>query len=249
MEDLTPALLDAERAARQVLSGSAGARLRLGSETQAALLSTREGSVRACTAALNELRALVVTSPAELRERLEGRSEATLICSCARLRPGRSDSERAACALALRSLAVRVRQLRAESETLERELVRRIETLAPALLARRGVGPISAAALLVAWSEPGQLRSEAAFAHLAGAAPIPASSGKTVRYHLDRGGDRRLNRALHTIVLCRRRVDRETKTYIARRVSEGKSGREAVRCLKRYLARSLFRRLEAMPRT
>jgi len=243
--------LDAERAARQVLSGSAGARPRFGSETQAlrALLATREGAVRACTAALNELRALVVTSPAELRERLEGRSEATLIGSCARLRPGRSDSERAACALALRSLAVRVRQLRAESETLERELVRRIETLAPALLARRGVGPISAAALLVAWSEPGRLRSEAAFARLAGAAPIPASSGKTVRYRLDRGGDRRLNRALHTIVLCRRRVDPETKAYIARRVSEGKSEREAVRCLKRYLARSLFRMLEAMPRT
>jgi transposase len=106
-----------------------------------------------------------------------------------------------------------------------------------------------AAALLVAWSQPGRLRSEAAFARLAGVAPIPASSGKVVRHWLARGGDRRLNRALHTIVLGLRRVDPGTKAYIARRVSEGKSEREAVRRLKRYLARSLFRQLEPMPRT
>ena len=124
-----------------------------------------------------------------------------------------------------------------------------MQTLAPALLARRGVGPICAATLLVAWSQPGRLRSEAAFARLAGVAPIPASSGKIVRHRLDRGGDRRLNRALHTIVLGLRRVDPETKRYIARRVSEGKSQQEAVRCLKRYLARSLFRTLEAIPTT
>ena len=243
--------LDAERAARQVLAGSAGALPRLGHDTQAlrALLSTREGAVRASTAALNELRALIVTSPPELRERLRGRSEATLLCACVRLRPGRSDSERAAVALALRSLALRVRQLRSEARTLETELTRRVQTLAPELLARRGVGPISAAAVLIAWSAPGRIRSEAAFARLAGAAPIPASTGKTVRHRLDRGGDRRLNRALHTIVLCLRRVDPATKTYIARRVADGKTEREAVRSLKRYLARSLFRMLETMPTT
>jgi transposase len=244
-------VLDAERAARQVLAGRAGALPRLGAQTQAlrTLLLTREGAVSACTAALNELRALIVTAPPELRERVQGLSEAALLNACLRLRPGRGDSERAACALALRSLAQRVRQLRAESKTLEAELVRRVQTLAPELLARRGVGPISAAALLVAWSQPGRLRSEAAFARLAGVAPIPASSGKTVRYRLDRGGDRRLNRALHTIVLTLRRVDDDTKTYIARRLSEGKTEREAIRCLKRYLARSLFRTLEAMPTT
>lgn len=104
-----------------------------------------------------------------------------------------------------------------------------------------------AAALLVAWSAPGRVPSEAAFARLAGVAPIPARSGKVLRHRLDRGGDRRLNRALHTIALSLRRVDPETKAYLARRVSEGKSVREAVRCLKRYLARSLFRMLEAMP--
>jgi len=243
--------LDAERAARSVVQGACGATPRLGSETQdlRALLVAREGAVCACTAALNELRALVLTAPPELRERLQGASQGALVAACARLRPGRGEGERAALALALRSLAQRVRHLRSEAETLERELARRVQALAPALLARRGVGPICAAALLVAWSSPGRLRSEAAFARLAGVAPIPASSGKVVRHRLDRGGDRRLNRALHTIVLCLRRVDPETKAYIARRVSEGKSEREAVRCLKRYLARSLFRLLEAMPRT
>lgn len=242
--------LDAERAARQVLAGKAGSTPRLGSETQAlrALLTTREGAVSASTAALNELRALIVSSPPELRERLQRLPEGALLSACSRLRPGRGDSERAAVALALRSLALRIRQLRSEAQALARELARRVQMLAPELLARHGVGPISAAALLVAWSQPGRLRSEAAFARLAGVAPIPASSGKVVRHRLDRGGDRRLNRALHTIVLTLRRVDAETKAYIARRVSEGKSEREAVRCLKRYVARSLFRELEAMPR-
>jgi len=243
--------LDAERAARQVLAGHAGALPRLGAETQAlrALLTTREGAVSAATAALNELRALLLSAPPELRERLQALPRGALLEACARLRPAPAGSERAACALALRSLALRVRRLREEARTLEDELARRVRALAPALLARRGVGPICAAALLVAWSQPGRLRSEAAFARLAGVAPIPASSGKVVRHRLDRGGDRRLNRALHTIVLSRRRLDPETKAYIARRVAEGKSEREAVRCLKRYLARSLFRVLEAMPRT
>ena len=120
--------LDAERAARKVLAGSAGALPRLAPDTQAlrALLSTREGAVTACTAALNELRALIVTSPPELRERLRGRSEAALLDACVRLRPGRSDTQRAAVALALRSLALRVRQLRSEARTLEKELARRV---------------------------------------------------------------------------------------------------------------------------
>jgi transposase len=240
--------LDAERAARLVLAGEAGALPRLGPQAQAlrSLLTTREGAVVACTAARNELRALLLSAPPELRERLQGLPAGALIAASARLRPGR-DPERAALVLALRSLALRVRHLQAEARTLEAELAERVQALAPALVARPGVGPISAAALLVAWSQPGRVRSEAAFARLAGVAPIPASTGKVVRHRLDRGGDRRLNRALHTIVLCRRRLDPETKAYVARRVSEGKSEREAVRCLKRYLARSLFRVLEATP--
>ncbi len=243
--------LDAERAARQVLAGSAGAPPRLAADTQAlrALLTTRQGAVRARTAALNELRALIVTAPPELRERLQGHSKAKLLDRCRRLRPGNSDSQRAAVALALRSLALRVGQLDHEAVTLEAELSRRVHTLAPTLLSQPGIGPITAAAILIAWSQPGRIRSEAAFARLAGTAPIPASSGKTVRHRHDRGGDRKLNRALHTIILSRRRIDPDTKAYIARRVSEGKSEREALRCLKRYLTRSLYRQLEAMPPT
>ncbi len=213
-----------------------------------ALLVAREGAVVAQTAARNELRALIVSAPPELRERLEGLPPTARLQACARLRRGR-DRERAALALALRSLARRVLALREEADELEAELELRVRSLAPRLLARRGVGPISAAVLLVSWSQPGRLRSEAAFARLGGVAPIPASSGKIVRHRLDRGGDRRLNRALHTIVVGLRRIDPETKRYIARRVAEGKSEREAVRCLKRYLARSLFRQLEAMRKT
>ena len=100
---------------------------------------------------------------------------------------------------------------------------------------------------VISWSHPGRLRSEAAFARLAGAAPIPACSGQLVRYGLDRGGDRLLNRALHTIIVSRRKHDPETIAYIERRQAEGKSVREAIRCLKRYLARSLFRMLETTP--
>lgn len=239
-------VIDAERAARELLAGTAGSHPRSDADTQAlrALLVTRESAVRQCTASLNELRALLVTAPGELRERLQDLSEAKLVSACCNLRAGR-DAERGAYSLALRALSRRVRALRLEAATLETEIARRVGALAPQLLAQRGVGPISAACILSSWSHRGRLRSEAAFARLAGAAPIPASSGSTVRHRLDRGGDRRLNRALHTILLTRRRLDPATQAYIARRVSEGKSEREAVRCLKRYLARSLFRLLES----
>jgi len=109
---------------------------------------------------------------------------------------------------------------------------------------RKGVGPIVAADVIVAWSHPGRVRSEAAFARLAGVAPVPASSGRTIRHRLSRGGDRQLNRALHTIVLQRRQHDATTQAYIARRVAEGKTRRDATRLLKRYLARHLYRLLQ-----
>ncbi len=149
--------------------------------------------------------------------------------------------------LALRSIARRVLQLTTE----ERELAREIETLtrrlAPQLLDQPGVGPHAAAQLVLSWSHRGRITSEAAFARLAGAAPIPASSGQTIRYRLDRSGDRQLNRALHMILVTRKRSHPATIAYIARRVEEGKTRREANRCLKRYLARSLFRLLEHAP--
>ena len=146
--------------------------------------------------------------------------------------------------LVLRSLARRIEAATLEAAELERELLGHLRALAPALLDEPGVGPIVAAQLIVAWSHPGRVRSEAAFARLAGVAPLPASSGKTTRHRLSRGGDRQLNRALHTVVLHRRQYDPATKDYIARRIAEGKSRRDATRLLKRYLARHLYRLLQ-----
>ena len=121
--------------------------------------------------------------------------------------------------------------------------------IAPWLLDLPGVGPISAAQILVSWSHAGRLRSEAAFAALAGANPIPASSGQVTRHRLNRSGDRQLNRALHTIVLARLRDDPQTRAYATRRRAEGKSVREVRRCLKRVVARQLFKLLERYDRS
>jgi len=239
--------LDALRAARVALAGERLSQPRAAGEREALriLLVTREQAVSVRRAGLNELRSLLVTAPDELRERLRALPRGRLVSACLKLRwRTQSDPALAASRLALKACAERVSQATRQAAELEGEIERHVRSLCPQLLALRGVGPISAGIVLTAWSHKGRLRCEAAFARLAGAAPIPASSGKVCRHRLDRGGDRRLNRALHTIVLCRRRNDADTIAYIARRVSEGKSEREAVRCLKRYLARSLFRLLE-----
>ncbi len=124
----------------------------------------------------------------------------------------------------------------------------RLITTSPAapLLSERGVGPVTAAVLITAWSHPGRVRSEAAFASLAGVSPIPASSGNTTRHRLNRGGDRRLNQALHMAVITRMRDDPETRAYIERQLSRDKTTRDIRRTLKRYLARKLFRLLNAL---
>jgi transposase len=214
------------------------------------LLATREQAVQVRRVGFNQLRALLVTAPDQLRQRLAGLPRTRLAIRCRTLRlPAAAGEQERATVLALRLCAQRVTAADQEAQTLEREIERLVRTLAPALLDEPGVGPISAGFLLLGWSHQGRLRSEAAFARLAGSAPIPASSGKTVRHRLDRGGDRRLNRALHTIVLTRRRSHPATIAYIERRTQEGKTTREAVRCLKRYLARHLYRLLEATPST
>jgi transposase len=242
--------LDALRAGRSLLAATRAAQPRASGEREAlrVLLAAREGAVAVRRSGLNELRALLVTAPSGLRERLAGLGRATLVRRCCGLRArSGADPQLRASLLALRLCARRVEAATREAAALEQEIAALVERLAPALIAQRGVGPISAGTILVAWSHRGRLHSEAAFARLAGAAPIPASSGQVVRHRLDRGGDRRLNRALHTIALVRSRCDRETVAYIERKRGEGKSVREARRCLKRYLARSLFRVLEAMP--
>jgi transposase len=208
------------------------------------LVNTREAAVLARTAAINQLRALIVAAPEPLRASLRGLSYAKLIARCTRLRPGARDASTRASALALRSTARRIATLSAEAHQLKQEITQLVGSAAPALLAEPGVGPISAARILIAWSHHGRFRSEAAFAMLAGASPIPASSGQTIRHRLNRGGDRQLNRALHTIAVSRRATHRPTRDYINRRVRDGKNTREINRCLKRYIARRLYRLLE-----
>jgi transposase len=211
-----------------------------------ALVTTREGAVATRRAALNQLRALIVIAPESLRAELRQLTRAKLLTRCACLRCERQpDPLRRGTALALRACARRVQAASAEERDLKAEIARLVDELAPQLLAEPGVGPITAAQLLVSWSHRGRFASEAAFAHHAGAAPIPASSGQVIRHRLDRGGDRALNRALHTIILSRRKHDPATIAYVQRRTNEGKSVREAIRSLKRYLARHIFRILEA----
>jgi transposase len=244
--------LDAIRAARTVLATKRPARPRAGGERQAlqALVAAREGAVNARRAGLCQLRDLLITTPEPLRSELRPLSRARLLQRLAATRPGgRCDPELRGSMLALRSIARRVLQLTVE----ERELAREIETLtrklAPQLLDQPGIGPHAAAQLVLSWSHRGRIESEAAFARLAGAAPIPASSGQTIRYRLDRSGDRKLNRALHMILVTRKRTHPATTAYIERRLAEGKTRREANRCLKRYLARNLYRLLENPPMT
>lgn len=240
--------LDAVRAARSVLGAIHDTQPRADGprEVLRVLMLARDGAIDIRRAALCQLRAMVVTAPDGLREPLRGLTRQALLTRCAGLRPqAHTDPVTGAVALALRALARRILSASAEAKELEQAIAEQVTQIAPALLGELGVGPINAARLLISWSHPGRIRSEAAFARLGGVAPIPASSGQVVRHRLDRGGDRQLNYALHAIVLVRKRIDPATRAYIERRVSEGKSRRDATRCLKRYLARHLFRLLEA----
>jgi transposase len=212
------------------------------------LVAARAGAVNAKRAAFCQLRDLLITTPQPLRSQLRPLSRARLLRRLAATRPQRHhEPELRGTLLALRALAGRVQQLTLEERELAEEIEKLISALAPQLLTQPGIGPLLAAQIVLSCSHPGRLASEAAFARLAGAAPIPASSGQTIRYRLDRGGDRQLNRALHQIVLTRRRIHRPTIDYIERRVREAKSRRDATRCLKRYLARNLYRLLEHPP--
>ena len=242
--------LDALRTARSVLGETRTAAPRAGGSRDSlrALMVARESALVAKKACLCQLRALIVTCPDPLREELAPLTRTRLLARCASLRPDRHKlKELRGTLIALHSLATRAQALTHEERELEREISALVGQVAPQLLSEQGVGPISVAQLIVSWSHRGRLRNEAAFARLAGAAPVPASSGQTIRHRLDRGGDRQLNRALQTIVLTRRRQHPPTIAYIERRRSEGRTSRESVRCLKRYLARHLYKLLEAQP--
>ena len=241
--------LDATRTARAALASEKHALPRAGERREALrlLLVARRSAVDVRREALTQLRAVIVTAPEPLRQELRGLPVGRLLDRCSRLRRTNTTPDELATRLVLRSLARRIQAATVEADQLERELLAHVCALAPALLDEPGVGPVVAAQLLVAWSHHRRLRSEACFARLAGVAPVPASSGLTRRHRLSRGGDRQLNRALHTIALHRRQHDPATRDYIARRVAEGKTKRDATRLLKRYLARRLYRLLEQQP--
>ncbi len=239
--------LDATRAAREALSRSHLAQPRHRGEREAlrVLVPTRAGAVQARSRAICHTKALIVTAPGPLRDPLRHLGDVELLPQCARLRttPPQSAEHRATI-LALRATARRALALGHEADDLESHIEVLVRALAPALLAETGGGALTAAELLIAWSHPGRLRSEAAFAALAGVAPIPASSGQVTRYRLNRCGDRPVNCALHQILLARLTHHAETRAYAARRTAEGRSLREIKRSLKRFLARRIFRLLE-----
>jgi transposase len=200
------------------------------------------------TATVNLLKSLILTADDALRSQLRGLNTDQQVRQLCRLEvePDLSTVDRVRHAH-LRALATDIAaldQILADNLAQLRELV---TTMCPTLLDQPGVGPVSAAVALAAWSHPGRLRNEAAFAALAGVNPIPASSGRTIRHRLNRGGDRTLNSALHTIALSRRRCHQPTRDYVTRRTAEGKTIKEINRCLKRYIARQLFRLMQATP--
>ena len=241
--------LDAISAARAALSGTASGtpKTRTGPvEAIRALRVGRRGAVKARTAALNQLHGLLAAAPEPLRAALAGLTGTALVDRCAGLPADDDhlDDPTTATTAALRAIAGRVHGLDAEIALADRRLGSLVAATAPTTSAIYGAGPDVAGQLLVtAGDNPERLRSEAALAHLCGAAPIPASSGRTDRHRLNRGGDRAANNALHTVVLCRMRHDPRTRAYVERRLAEGRTSGEVIRCLKRYVAREVYRQL------
>jgi len=241
--------LDAYSAARSALAGTATGtpKTRDGRvEAIRALRVARSSAVKARSQTTNQLKSLLVTAPQQLREQLRVLTTTTLISTCARLRPAGdiADPEHAT-KIALRRLARRHQYLSEEISEADAELRVLVTAAAPRLIALPGVGPEVAGQLLITLGDnPDRLHSEAAFAHLCGVAPIPASSGRTHRHRLNRGGDRPANKALYVVVLGRLRYDPRTRAYAAHRTTEGLSKPEIIRCLKRYVARELYNALQ-----
>jgi transposase len=242
---------DAVSAARAALSGAATGipKTRNGPvEQMRVLLVARRSARTQRIQTLNQLRHLVFCAPEPIRVRFKDRYKTGLVTEAAAMRPRKgSDPVEFTTNTVIRSLARRIQGLNAEMQVIDQTLVVLINETAPTLLELYGAGPDSAASLLVAAGDnPDRLRSERSWAHLCGVTPIPASSGKVIRYRLNRGGDRNANAALYRIVLTRMSSHQETRRYVARRRAEGLSTPEVMRCLKRYVARQVFKQL---PRT
>ncbi len=237
---------DAEAAARAVLAGETAGVPKSGDgsvEMIRVLRAARRSAVKNRTQAANQIRGVRVTAPESLRHRLRGLSTKELVAVAARFRLADDPEDvEAATKLALRSIARRYRHLSEEIAKLDVQLGRLVAETAPELTSLPGLGTDHAATLLiVAGDNPERLGSEASFASLCGVSPVEASSGRVVRHRLNRGGNRDANRALHLICVVRMRIDERTRAYLARRASEGKSKREIMRCLKRYVAREVYR--------
>ncbi|MFZ6687664.1 IS110 family transposase [Undibacterium sp. SXout11W] len=235
---------DAENAARSVLSGEATSIPKSQSgaaEAMRTISVARRSAVKAKTQTINQLRSILVSAPQEIRERLWKTKAEQCVDGCAHLRQLGTTTLHKTLTMTLRLLAKRWLMLAAELKELDAELERLTMKSAPHLREQFGVGPQTAATLIaVAGDNPERLHSEAALAALCGANPLPASSGKTIRYRLNRGGDRQANNALWTIAMVRMRSEPRTRAYVERRTAEGMSNKEIQRCLKRYIVRELY---------
>jgi transposase len=236
--------VDAVAAARAAQSGEASAqpKSRTGNvEAIRALRIPRRTAANSRIDAINQMRALLVTGPEQLREAFRDTTVWQMVTTAARLRPVDPTTVAGATKFALRELARRIQDLEEEMNRLDAIIGPLVKATAPALVARHGLGPQTAGALLVAAGDnPERLHKESAFAHMCGSAPIDASSGLVTHKRLNRGGDRSANEALWRIVMVRMVSDPRTRDYVERRTKEGKSKKDIIRCLKRYVARELY---------
>ena len=239
--------IDAVRAARELLARPHPAQMRADGDREALrlLMVDRDNAVQSCKTARTVLAAVLVTAPAELRERLRRLARARRAQQCAALAcPVNASRQTRVLYQTLIRLGQRIAALASVAAELEAQIAGIVEDMAPGLVAAEpGTGALSAAQILLSFSHAGRIRSEAAFAMLSGTAPVPASSGRTGRHRLNRLGDRQLNRALHQIAVTRMRCHPPTLAYVEKRRAEGKTDREIRRCIKRYLARHFYRTL------
>ncbi len=239
--------IDAVRAARELLARPVPAQMRADGDREALrlLMTGRDNAVQSAKTARTALAAVLVTAPAGLREQIrplprERRAKACAALTC----PDGADRQTRVLHQALARLGQRIAALAEVAADLEAQISEIVEDMPPGLVAAEyGLGYLSAAQILLSWSHAGRIRTEQAFAMLSGTAPVPVSSGRTDRHRLNRLGDRQLNRAIHTIAVTRMRCHQPTQAYVQRRRADGKTDREIRRCIKRYLARHLYRTL------
>lgn len=237
--------LDAESAARSVLNGQATALAKTQGGTSEMIRHikiARDSAVKAKSQAMITLKTLIINAPAELRASLDQiRGPITLVRHIAALRPGEITTPIASAKTAMRAIARRWLLLHEEIQIHEQDLERMVRDKAPELMKSHGISTLTVAEMLILVGDnPERIRSEAALAKMCGVCPIPASSGKTNRMRLNRGGNRQANAALYRVAIVRMRDDNKTRTYAARRMAEGKTRREIVRCIKRYIVREIY---------